>query len=233
MFSMKKVIAFVLTLLCIFTLGGCIDGRNAGNNSLYAQGLEIVQLMSEMARNEEYLEGYGWYISDFDETNAIASADYSIPSAVYSISIPDTNHIFAAMAGSSNLLDEASDELKALLAHRILSSLIVNINGHGSDGALVVATVLTAEKNFVNKNVTNDVIYLYTFKDAYPIAVIFNVGEDHAISATGQFVLGDDTLTSGSADEIESYLRDFYEIPVDVSQIFPRKGSNGILGFIT
>ena len=57
---MKKLIAFVLALM-IVVLGmfGCSNNESSESNtktepkSLYAQGLEVIQMMSEMTRTEE------------------------------------------------------------------------------------------------------------------------------------------------------------------------------------
>lgn len=43
----------------------------------------------------------------------------------------------------------------------------------------------------ISENTTENVICLYTYEGAAPIAVTFTLGEDNAVSATGTFVLYD------------------------------------------
>ena len=81
------------------------------------------------------------------------------------------------------------------------------------------SSVCTVGKTFVNENATEDVIYLYTYENALPVAVTFTIGEDQAVSASGVFVMYDG-FTCGSADEIKSF---FSDIIVDVTEVQPEK----------
>ncbi len=215
---MKKAIrTFLIGLLMVFSLSACSNGGdNADAKSLYEQGLEVVQLMSEMTRTEEYVNIY----TGDSEINAviqkISTGDYSSPKAVYAISITDDN--LAAMA-DLNHLGNASEELKNFLMQRVLGSLVMQINGMSGAENLAASSICTVGKTFVNENAAEDVIYLYTYKDALPAAVTFTVGEEQAVSASGVFVMYDG-FTCGSADEIKSFFRD---ITVDVTEVQPGK----------
>lgn len=124
----------------------------------------------------------------------------------------------AAMAELKNL-DNLSKGLKSFLKQRALSGLMTRINSMGGVDNIAASGICTAEKTFVNKNANEDVIYLYTFNNAVPVAVTFRVGEDHAISASGVFVIYD-KFTAGSADEIKSF---FSEITIEVTEVLPEK----------
>jgi hypothetical protein len=219
---MKKLIAFVLALM-IVVLGmfGCSNNESSESNtktetkSLYAQGLEVIQMMSEMTRTEEYVD---ILIGDSNIKTVIqdiSTGDYSAPKAVYAITVSDEN--LATMAELDSF-GNVSKELKNLMKKRIFSSLISQINGRSGIDKLAAASVCTAGKTFVNENATDNVIYLYTYENANPVAVTFTVGEDGAVSANGVFVLYDE-FTCDSADEIKAFFNDIAE----VTEVQPEK----------
>jgi hypothetical protein len=219
---MKKLIAFVLALM-IVVLGmfGCSNNESGESNSktetksLYTQGLEVIQMMSEMTRTEEYVD---ILIGDSNIKTVIqdiSTGDYSAPKAVYAITVSDEN--LATMAELDSF-GNVSKELKNLMEKRIFSSLISQINSRSGSEKLAAASLCTAGKTFVNENATDNVIYLYTYENANPVAVTFTVGEDGAVSANGVFVLYDE-FTCDSADEIKAFFNDIAE----VTEVQPEK----------
>ena len=239
---MKKFLAFVLALMIVVLgMSGCSSNESSENNesnesnensesnesnesnessktetkSLYAHGLELVQLMSEMTLSEEYVD-----ISIGDSNiktviQDISTGDYSAPKAVYAITISD--EYLATMVELDNF-GNASKELKNLLKKRIFSALITQINSWSGSENVAAASVCTAGKTFVNENATNNVIYLYTYENAKPVAVMFTAGEDQTVSANGVFVLYDE-FTCGSADEIKA----FFNGNAEVAEVKPEK----------
>ena len=210
-------LAIIITLVMVLSLTACFSNESdAETKSLYVQGLEVVQLMSEITHNEEYV-GIHTGSSELKAViENISIGDYSSPKAVYSISITDEN--LAAMSELTNL-DNASEELENFLMQRVLGSLMTQINGMSGVTNLAAASVCTVGKTFVDENADGNVIYLYTYENATPVAVTFTVGEDKAISATGVFVMYDG-FTCGSADEIKSY---FSDITIEVTEVLPEK----------
>ena len=77
-------------------------------------------------------------------------------------------------------------------------------------------------KNFRQRNADENVIYLYTFDHAVPIAVTFTVGENKAVSASGVFVMYD-LFTCDSADEIKSFFDAYDDLMVEVTEIQAEK----------
>ncbi len=219
---MKKIIKKVLSVFAVIvfpalvlSLSAC--GKHESNTetkSLYAQGLEIVQLMTEMT---QYADVFYTGSSEVQSVaQKIGTGDYTTPKAVYAISISDES--VAVMAELMGLgLDRASEELKSYFMQRVLSSMIGQINARGGADKLAAASICSVGKTFVNENVNENVIYLYTYENAVPAAVTFIVGEDHAISASGVFVICDE-FTFDSADEIKSL---FQGIHVEVTEVFP------------
>lgn len=219
---MKKLIrstlsglAIVVALIMIFNLSACGKKNDTETKSLYAQGLEIVQLMSEMTQIEEYVELYSGSNEIKTIIQNIGIGDFSSPKAVYAISIAEDD--LAAMVGSNQ--DNVSEELKNYIMQKSLASLMMQINGMSSVENLAASSVCTVGKTFVNENVTENVIYLYVYENAIPVAVTFTIGENQAVSASGIFIMYDG-FTCGSADEIKSF---FNDITVNVSEVLPEK----------
>lgn len=219
---MKKLIrstlsglAIVVALIMIFNLSACGKKNDTETKSLYAQGLEIVQLMSEMTQIEEYVELYSGSNEIKTIIQNIGIGDFSSPKAVYAISIAEDD--LAAMVGSNP--DNVSEELKNYIMQKSLASLMMQINGMSSVENLAASSVCTVGKTFVNENVTEDVIYLYVYENAIPVAVTFTIGENQTVSASGIFIMYDG-FTCGSADEIKSF---FNDITVNVSEVLPEK----------
>ena len=217
----KSILAIILVPVMILNLSACGDNtEDAATKSLYAQGLDVIQLMSEMTQTEEYVDILA---GSSEEIKSIAhdinTGDYSNPKAVYAISITDDN--LAAMAGLDSL-DNASDGLKSFLTQRLLGSLMTRINSMSGMANLAAASAYTVGKTFVDENAAEDVIYLYTYENAVPVAVTFTIGEDHAVSASGVFVMYDG-FTCGSADEIKSFFSYIFfgYIDVDVTEVLP------------
>ena len=74
-------------------------------------------------------------------------------------------------------------------------------------------------KTFVSENAFENVINIYVYEGAAPVAVTFTLGEDQTVSATGTFLLYDG-FTCGSAEEIKAV---FSDITVQVTEVVPEK----------
>lgn len=218
--SMKKVLKILsaaMILVLVLGLSACKNNEsNVETKSLYTQGLEVIQLMFEMTQSEEYIDLCGGSSEIKSVVQNISTGDYTTPKAVYAISISDEN--LAAIA-ELNKMDNSSKGLKSFLMQRILGSIMTRINGMGGVDNIAAASICTGGKTFVCENVNENVIYLYTYDNAVPVAVTFTVGEEHAISASGVFVIND-KFRDGSADEIKS---SFNDITVEVTEVLPEK----------
>ncbi len=211
--KIKKILATIFITVILFCLCACDNNtKKNATKSLYHQGLEIVNLMSEMTQSEEYVNVYTGSSEIKSVVQNISKGEYTTPKAVYAISITDENR--AAMVELGNL-EGSSEELQKVLMQRVLGSVMTQINGMSGVANLAASSVCTIGKTFVNSDVIEDVIYLYTYENALPVAVTFTVGEDGSISANGVFVLYDG-FTCGSVDEIKSF---FSDITVDVSKV--------------
>lgn len=209
--------AVMLTVsMLTLSLSACGNSVNdTQTKSLYEQGLEVVQLMDEMTQSEDYIDLFTGNSEVKSVVQNISAGDYTAPKAVYAISLTDESD--EAMAELYQFCDDGSEEFKSYLTDRIYGSLITQINGRGGTENLAAASACTAGKTFVNEDAAENVIYLYTYENAVPVAVTFIVGEDSAVSASGVFVMYDE-FPCDSADEIKSFL-DFFK--VEVTEVSP------------
>ena len=214
---MKKTIAFVLVLTIMLGLAACGAAKEVKESkSLYAHGLDIVSMLSEMTSSESLIGIYTANSEIKDIILALGENSYEQPVAVYAITVPEDT--LTGMAEMSNL-EDASEELKNYLMQRVMASLMSQINAMSGVENLAATSVCTVGKTFVSENATENVIYIYVYEGTAPVAVTFTLGEDHTVSATGTFILYD-SFTCGSAEEIQSV---FSDIVVQVAEVEPEK----------
>ena len=214
---MKKTIAFVLVLTIILGLAACGVAKEVKESkSLYAHGLEVVSMLSEMTRSENFIGIYTANSEIKDIILALGESSYEHPDVVYSITVPEDT--LTGMAELSNL-EGASEELKSYLMQRVMASLMSQINAMSGVENLAASSVCTVGKTFVSENATENVIYIYVYEGTAPVAVTFTLGEDHTVSATGTCIFYDG-FTCGSAEEIQSV---FSDIAVNVTEVTPEK----------
>lgn len=211
-YFMKALLLTVLMSALLLSACGNQKG-NAKTQSLYEQGLEVVSLMSEMTRSEEYIDLFIGNNELKSVIQSISAGDYTEPIAVYAISVTDDNlAALSELFGVSNV----SEKLEAYLTDRVFTTLMTQSNSRSGAENLAAASVCAAQKTFVNEDADKNVIYLYTYEDAVPVAVTFVVGEDSSVSANGTFIMYDE-FTCGSVDEIRS----FFYFEVEVTEVFP------------
>ena len=214
---MKKAIAFILVLVIILGLAACGAVQEVKESkSLYAHGLEVVSMLSEMTRSENFIGIYTANSEIKDIILALGDHSYEIPDAVYAITVPEDT--LMGMAELSNL-EGASEELKSYLMQRVMASLMSQINAMIGVENLAASSVCTVGKTFVSENATENMIKFYVYEGTAPVAVTFTLGEDHTVSATGTFIFYKG-FTCGSAEEIQGV---FSDIAVNVTEVTPEK----------
>lgn len=181
----KKII--LLTMMLLIALSGCAGPENS-KKSLYEHGMDVIELMEEMVDSSSY----GSLMSDATEIEqmrqTLAAGDYTAPQAVYEIEVPTLGDILA-YAESETITESFSDPLKKMLDNRSASSLVNLVNSRTGAAALATSSVYTAAKTFVSSETKESTVYLYTFQNGNPIAMVFTTGEDSTVTATGTFLM--------------------------------------------
>lgn len=195
---MRKIILAALIVLMTFLTMGCDKNAKEGNQkSLYEHGIDVIQLMSEMAQSTDYSITYTGNESIRDIINDIGKSDYQKVKKVYSISFDkDTLENMIEPAGIGGI----SDELKEYTMQRMITAFVSQINAYSGAETLAATTVCTAGKTFVSDELDQDSILIYTFEDAYPAAVTLISGDDSTVSANGVFIVNENFACDSSAD---------------------------------
>lgn len=201
--SKKRIILLIMILL--IALSGCAGPGNS-RKSLYEHGMDVIALMEEMVGSSSY----GSLMSSAAEIEQIrqtlADGDYAAPQTVYEIEFPTLGDILT-YAESEVTTESFSDSLNKLLDNRSASSLINLINSRSGTAALATSSVYTASKTFVSSGTKESTIYLYTFQNGNPIAVVFTTGEDSTVTATGTFLMADG-FDAASVEQLQALFRE-------------------------
>ncbi len=196
--QMKSAVCLLLAaaLAALPACGAGTESGRTGDKSLYERGLDMIALMQEMAASDEYIALMSSSEEFKDVLSTAAQGDVSHPQAVYRIKV--LGNSFFDLAGAD--IDGLSEALRDNLESKLNAAIFTQINAQGGSMALAAASICTVGATFVSDELTEDVVYLYTFEDAAPAAVTFGKGEGGAVSATGMFILYDGFRPKDEAD---------------------------------
>lgn len=190
---MRKMVIAALCLM-FFATAGC-GTQQKDRPSVYDKGLAIVASLSEEL-NEEYVSYFSSYGGITDIVKELEKQDYSEPESVCQIQYADGGlKLFLTF-----VVGEPAKEIPDAVLDRVtgFSYLANMINARMGSDYLALSSILTAEELFVNEAVTEDITYIYFYKDAYPVIVSFNAGEDGAVHAVGNYIFSDDLKEHGA-----------------------------------
>ena len=209
-----RSLAVLLSAIVLLTLCACggETSTKTEEKSLYEHGLDVIAVMSEMTQLESYVETYTGSGEIKEVVKSIGEGDYAAPKAVYAITASAEQ--IAAYA-EVDALEGASEALQNVMENKFVVALTTQVNGFAGVEQLAAASVCTAGKTFVSNEISESVIYLYTYENARPVCITFTCGEDSTVSASGLFMMYDE-FTCDSAEEIEEF---FSEIGVKVSEV--------------
>ncbi len=214
----KKILSLYLIVLLLLTFIGCneysqeLDSEisdtenictHLSNKSPYEQGLELIELITEMAENEAYIK----MATDDDAVTGIIKSfagDRSKPLVVYAITLNKSIENMITEEIDTSEWSSMSKELRELIVNRYRSSILTAINSQGGNYTVAATSLCTAGKSFISEALKEDTIYLYTYENAKPVAITFTVAENNHIGASAIFV-SNNNLNCSSAEEIEAF----------------------------
>lgn len=203
---MKKFpMVFAATIVLIsFIFVGCSNNQIAetGRKSLYDHGLELVEVVEEMAKSEKYLEIYTGSPRISEVISEFGQGDYSVLQKVYKLT-PTSDYLAEYEMAAE--LSGLSEKVKKIVSDKTIASLATQINAMGGAENLAATTVCTAGKTFVSDELQKACVWIYVFEDGFPVAVTFTAGEDSTVSASAM-IISCDGFPSESAQEIEEFL---------------------------
>ena len=180
-------------------------GEKEHDSVLYDQGLEISALMSEMASNPDYLRTLTGSPEVLNVLSGAAAADPRAPKAVYEIVVPE-NALMELLGVSGT--EGMSEALKDNLIARSYGAVGPQVNAMGGVNNLAASSMCTVGLSFVDPGFSGNALYLYAYEDAAPVLVSFSADQDHVVSASGCFILGD-SIQAESKEEILNYFAQF------------------------
>lgn len=203
----RRMVALVMAFALVLSLCACGVENSAKTESktLLEHGLDVIATMEEMAGSEEYVNFYTGSKEMAEIINEIGAGDYSAPAAVYKLTIDETAiEEWTMLSGAEGL----SDNLKAAVTQKAVgAALITQINAQSGATTLAATSICTAGKTFVSTEASGTMVYIFAYENGCPAAVSFVEGEDHAVAATGNFILNDGFDTSS-----EDTIRAFFEV---------------------
>ena len=187
---MKKKILVVLFVILVLSLTAC--GSKKELVSLYERGLEVVDLMDEMADSQSYVQMFtgNTQISEVIQSNT--NGDYSEPQAVYEVVLQKDN--YQGLIGNEDTQITMSDELERIMEKKVNASLITQMNAYGGSENLAASTICTTDIFFVNSEIKEDVIYIYVYENTAPVAITFLQEGNDIVSANGTFMFGEELM---------------------------------------
>ena len=161
-----------------------VSGAMAEENTLYAQGLALIDLMDEMVHTPAYLDACTANPNILAKLENTGSPENL--KAVYVLQTDIAKQLPIDLSGFS-------EALKADFLSKIYASVPAQINAAGGSELLAASSLCTASKAFLAPDFTGNALYLYTFKESAPVMVAFSAGSEGIVTASASFLLVDST----------------------------------------
>ena len=186
---MKHLRTLACMLACGYLMAALSGCAAKPEKAARDHGLELVETMAELARNEEYLAITTGSTAVTEMLLPVQEGDVGEPAAVYTAKLGD--EYLAAMAEWTEI-PEIPDSIKDVANQKLIGAFVPQINAYAGAQNLAASAICAAGKTFVDESLTESVIYLYVFENCPPAAVTFIPGDDGAVSASGLFLLYDE-----------------------------------------
>lgn len=187
--------AFLLFLLIAFSISSCKaqSDKSFDKGSLYETGMELVRLTTDKAMSKNYIGYLTTHPAILNTIETFASGNYDVPAHVYQIELSDDKIIqYISNHGLIASFDSIPDKLKQEIINKFILGIPSLIEGMTNVENLAASSFLTSQLVSVNKELTQNTILLYDFKDATPIAVVFLKGKNNTFVAVSQPLIGFD-----------------------------------------
>lgn len=199
----------VFTTLCLIFCAGTFLLQSCGNSSvedkLINEGLELAELMHEKASNKSYISLLGSSPELESRILEFSKGDVSAPKEVYKITGNLSKFAEILMDISESEKSFHSKKLKNDFEKKMMSMVPTMLNIRNIDSTSVAAiSLLSADSAFVCKGLEKNCIYIFTYDEAYPVAVSFRVEKDNSVYANSNFIYDSD-FPSSIKDYFYSY----------------------------
>ena len=198
---MKKIILILTALILCTSMISC-DGAS---ESVIDRGDEIVGLVSEMVKSDEYINIMLGNVSAYEDLlSEIREIDFS-SAAIYELKVSE-DELVELLTAKRGDADKLSESLKDKLVCGLGASFASYINIGTSTEKIIMSSVFNASKSFVDKSIKENQYLLYVFESGCSMLISFVPHEDGAVTASGSLILND-RLEFGTADQVEASLK--------------------------
>jgi hypothetical protein len=173
--------------------------------------------MHSLVNDENYRKMVG--VSDELESTVLelADMDYTRPKAVYKVTnLEDYINLlmYTSEVDENSFKGEAKKYANQKMAENLGTTIMAKMSG---TMALAAASLVRKTDLFVDTSVTEPVVYVYIYEEAYPVFVSFTPGEAGAVSATGTYVIvdsliGADADTAGNTLSVSPFKLEIEEV---------------------
>ena len=185
------------------------SGEKHAVESLKDRGLEVVGLLNEKLHSEAYTQLVASSaITDSELFQELRQIDFSKVENVYKITFSkDSLESLLKVFGEADIdLEPMSDTIKESLQTQMIESFFTTLTAKKSGSmALAVQGTFSAELLFVDPEKDTNSIYLFSYQNAYPVAVSFTRSDDGAVKAKACIVMIKD-FKAGTVDEVKNSL---------------------------
>lgn len=191
----KRVLILILSLACLMVFAKPrAKEESPKEKTLMEQGLSLIDLMLEKASCDAYIE---MFLSDSfnvkENAKKIKDGDYSKPTAVYRLVKDSSSSVIQFMADMVDYdLSVLTPRIREEMEGQVFLSFASLWNSRNGVNDMALTSMLASGLVFDSDELKEDCIYIYTFKDAYPVAVSFKRGEGRACSAAALFIMDKD-----------------------------------------
>ncbi len=191
----KHVLVMVMALVCLIAFAKPRPKEESPKEkTLMEQGLSLIDLMLEKASCDAYIE---MFLSDSfnvkENAKKIKDGDYSKPTAVYRLVKDSSSSVIQLMADMVDYdLSVLTPRIREEMEGQVFLSFASLWNSRNGVNDMALSSVLVSGLVFDSDELKEDCIYIFTFKDAYPVTVSFKRGEGKAVSASAMFIMDKD-----------------------------------------
>lgn len=191
----KRVLILILSLACLMVFAKPrAKEESPKEKTLMEQGLSLIDLMLEKASCDAYIE---MFLSDSfnvkENAKKIKDGDYSKPTAVYRLVKDSSSSVIQFMADMVDYdLSVLTPRIREEMEGQVFLSFASLWNSRNGVNDMALTSMLASGSIFDSDELKEDCIYIYTYKDAYPVAVSFKRGEGKACSAAALFIMDKD-----------------------------------------
>lgn len=152
-----------------------IDNAAAMETVLASKGRQLIDEMSLLARNKEYVSMMTSSQPILNEISLIAAADYTTPKEIFIID-------------GKSFRTDTTDFVRKHIMERTIRSAAAMINGLNGTQALSATAILQVDDTLLCPMLKHTIIVLFAYDAPYSVLVTYRPAEDGTVAAVASFV---------------------------------------------